>query len=549
MTNSLTARGEPRFAQAWLPSLALALIAFWPPVSVSAEVLLILNEYNAVSSSKFLGGGTAEADESGGLAGDVTFGRIPGNGGDWFELVLVQTDPGSASADLRGWQFEIYSDGALEATLTLTNDNLWTQLQPGTIITVAEDQPEDLSYDPQNGDWAINVRADTDASGLYISASSFPVNNDDWRLIIKDGEGTIRYGPSGEGIGGNGGVNSREIFRLEDNPSAFILPSSTCYDDSDSFSTFGLPNRWSGGTKVQDFTPLRTGGAPTSQCDETDLRDVAFDPNRLIEVDITMDPADFELLRREQRTLMEIFGGQCGAAPAPNPYNFYEADVTIDGTTLLSVGVRKKGFLGSVSRVKPSLKIDFFEFGGESSVYGLDRMTLNNLQQDPSLLDQCLGYGLHRQAGLAAPRCNFSHVRVNGVSYGIYAHVESIKTPFLRANFGDSTGKLYEGSTADFRPNWIGVIEKKNNEDSADLEAIMAALEIQDDTAALAALGAVIDLDQFIRAWAMAGLIGDWDSYFGNANNWWMYENKVSQLYEFIPWSMDDILGRDNPLT
>lgn len=549
MTHLVPSHCWTRFAHGWLSFVALALITLWLPTAVSAETVLILNEYNAVSSSKYLGGGTAEADESGGLAGDLTFGRIAGNGGDWFELVVAQADPGSDTVDLRGWQFEIYSDGALETTLTLTDNDLWTQLQPGTIITVAEDQPEDVSYDTENGDWWINVRADTNASGLYISASSFPVNNDDWRLVIKDGAGTIQYGPSGEGIGGNGGVNSEEIFKLEENPSAFILPSSTCYDDSDSFSTFGQPNRWSGGTQTQDFTPLRAGSAPTSQCDETDLREVAFDPNRLIEVEITMAPADFELLRREQRTLMEIFGGQCGEAPAPNPYNFYEADVTIDGTTLLSVGIRKKGFLGSVSRVKPSLKIDFFEFGGESSAYGLDRMTLNNLQQDPSLLDQCLGYGLHRQAGLAAPRCNFSHVHINGVSYGIYAHVESIKTPFLRANFGDSTGNLYEGSTADFRTNWIGVIEKKNNEDSADLEAIMAALEITDDTAALAALGAVIDIPQFIRAWAMAGLIGDWDSYFGNANNWWLYENKATQLYEFIPWSMDDILGRDNPLT
>ncbi|MDG2051114.1 MAG: CotH kinase family protein [Myxococcota bacterium] len=497
-----------------------------------------------MSSGKYLGGGTATADENGGLAGDITLGRVLGNGGDWFEVVIT-----APNLDLTGWTFEMYSDGALESTLTLTDNSLWTQLLPGTILTISEDQPEDVSYDPQNGDWWVNVRADTNASGVYITASSFAVNNDDWRLVVKDAEGTIRYGPSGEGIGGSGGINSEEIFKLEENPSAFILPGSSCYDDSESYSTFGKPNLWSSGTKVQDFTPLRTGGAPTSQCDETDLRAVAFDPDRLIEINISMAPEDFDSLRREQRSLMGTFGGQCGEAPAPSPYNFYEADVTIDGSTLFMVGIRKKGFFGSVSRVKPSFKIDFFEFGGESSVYGLDRMTLNNLQQDPSLLDQCLGYDLHRLADLSAPLCNFSHVTVNDVSYGIYAHVESIKAPFLKANYGDSTGNLYEGSSADFRENWIAVIEKKNNEDSTDLEAIKTALEIEDDAAALAALGAVVDLDQFIRAWAMAGLIGDWDSYVGNANNWWMYENKISQRYEFIPWSMDDIFGRDNPLT
>lgn len=52
---------------------------------------LILNEYNAVRSDEFLNGGTAEADQDGGQAVDPAFApRAPGNGGDWFELVVVE---------------------------------------------------------------------------------------------------------------------------------------------------------------------------------------------------------------------------------------------------------------------------------------------------------------------------------------------------------------------------------------------------------------------------------------------------------------------------
>ena len=203
-----------------------------------------------------------------------------------------------------------------------------------------------------------------------MTATSFSVNNDDWQLIIKDSTGTVVFGPAGEGIGGSGGVSSIEIFRLEENPSAFITASSLCYDNGNTYSSFGQPNEWSAGTRVQDFGPLRTGGAPTSQCDETDLTDLAFDSSRLIEIDIVMSPEDYESLRKEQRNLMDTFGGRCGDAPVPSPYNFYAAEVTVDGTTLAVVGVRKKGFFGSVSRTKPSFKIDFTEYGGETKSTG-----------------------------------------------------------------------------------------------------------------------------------------------------------------------------------
>ena len=50
---------------------------------------LILNEYNAVSSTNML-------ENSG---SDTFFGQVLGNGGDWFELVVIRD-----RLDIRGWQ-------------------------------------------------------------------------------------------------------------------------------------------------------------------------------------------------------------------------------------------------------------------------------------------------------------------------------------------------------------------------------------------------------------------------------------------------------------
>ena len=216
---------------------------------------LILNEYNAVNTTDFLGGGDGSADESGGRASDSYFGRVMGNGGDWFELVVIKDH-----LDIRGWQLDIYENKALDKTLTLTTHSIWKDLRAGTIITVAEDVPSDISYNPAAGDWWINVRANTNGDGLYIQKSSFPVSSKNWQLRIRNAAGEVVFGPAGEGVSPATGIGGTEVFRLEDDPSATIVANSPDYDDGDDFSTFGAPNRWG----AQEFGELRPIIAPAA---------------------------------------------------------------------------------------------------------------------------------------------------------------------------------------------------------------------------------------------------------------------------------------------
>jgi hypothetical protein len=46
----------------------------------------------------------------------------------------------------------------------------------------------------------------------------------------------------------------------------------------------------------------------------------------------------------------------------------------------------------------------------------------------------------------------------------------------------------------------------------------------------------------------MEGLIGHWDGYSGDTNNFQVYHNAADGKFYFIPWGIDDILGRGNPL-
>ena len=204
---------------------------------------IVLNEWNAVSSSNVLAGG------------DPTLGSVVGNGGDWFELVVVQPD-----LDLRGWRL-VMSDNedAIQAVtdeFVFANDPLLSQLEGGTIITVSESMPDDVTFRPAFGDWHINLQANSLDSGAFFTAASqsnFDTNHRNWQLSIFDDQGALMFGPAGEGIGVATGINSSEIGELQTDPSATVN-SLTDFGDGDS-STFGLPNV--NGGVVQNLSTLR----------------------------------------------------------------------------------------------------------------------------------------------------------------------------------------------------------------------------------------------------------------------------------------------------
>ena len=130
--------------------------------------------------------------------------------------------------------------------------------------------------------------------------------------------------------------------------------------------------------------------------------------------------------------------------------------------------VRKKGFIGSLSTARPSLKLDLGEFEEDWAFEGARRLTLNNAVSDPAVVRQCLTYSAFADAGLPAPRCGFARVTVNGVDLGLYVNLEPVKEPFLERHWGDSSGNLYEGTLSDFTPSMSGTLEAKTNEDETD---------------------------------------------------------------------------------
>ncbi len=306
-----------------------------------------------------------------------------------------------------------------------------------------------------------------------------------------------------------------------------------------------------GGGSGPDDAPIIDGALTADADPGYAAADWLYAPDAVLTIELTMAPADWDALRLQQRNVMSVLGETCGEVPAPSAFTYVTASATIDGHPIANLGVRKKGFLGSLDDARPSLILDIDRNVPGQRFFGTRKLTLNNNKQDPGLVNQCLGYGEFAKAGIPAPRCNFAVVSVNGEPLGVYTNVEPLGKPMLGRHFADAGGNLYEGTLSDFRDGWIGTFDRKTNEadpSRADLEAVAAALALADDDAMAAALEPLIDVDGFLRFWAVETMLAHWDGYAGNTNNFFLYGDPDAQRLVFLPWGTDQLFVPSYPL-
>lgn len=212
---------------------------------------IALNEYNAVSGTHFLGGGTQATDASGGQASDAHFGRVMGNGGNWIELVIV-----AEHTDMRGWTLE-WQDDSASGVIHLSTAAALSDLHPGTILTFIENTTAqgglstDLTYAPPADRWInINtfdtalVSGTTSTNAGHISGE-FSTSNDKWSLRIRDVQNNVMMEERGEGSPyyARGGISNENVCRLRQDMHGRI-DAASAYDDGASLSTFGAANKW-----------------------------------------------------------------------------------------------------------------------------------------------------------------------------------------------------------------------------------------------------------------------------------------------------------------
>lgn len=123
--------------------------------------------------------------------------------------------------------------------------------------------------------------------------------------------------------------------------------------------------------------------------------------------------------------------------------------LVIDGETYENVAIRGKGNT-SLTQVEQygnsrySFKVEFDHYDNALNYYGLDKLSLNNLIQDNTMLKDYLCYQLMGSFGVDAPLCSFVYITVNGEDWGLYLAVEGVEESFLQRNYGSDYGELYK---------------------------------------------------------------------------------------------------------
>lgn len=204
----------------------------------TASASLVLNEYNAVPPDRELSAGA-----------DITLGPALGNGGDWYEFLVVED-----GLDLRGWTIELWDrdrdDDLMDqaATLKFNDDFRLAYLPAGMLITISESFTDDFRFNRASGDWHINLQANNDGEGdLFDVQENFNSTRSDQHVILRDASGTLRSPAVGETEAWDssaGGVSGGEVMNLCIDPTvSTAIDPVAHYRDNATTSTFGRPNR------------------------------------------------------------------------------------------------------------------------------------------------------------------------------------------------------------------------------------------------------------------------------------------------------------------
>lgn len=293
----------------------------------------------------------------------------------------------------------------------------------------------------------------------------------------------------------------------------------------------------------QIFEPIPPEPPPSTRPPPPESDDELFTATRVLEVDLFLPEEDWEVLRRQAISPMFYTREDCQAGRFPDPFVAHRATVVVDRKVLEDVAVEKRGFLFSENEYRPSLELRFGQHVSGRTLAGRSELILEAGIYDPAAMRACLAYAIFRDAGVPAPRCSFAHLRVNGVSYGIYANVERVDDSFVARHFEEG-GDLFEGKASDFRAGWLATFE--GGGDPSSLSALASALE-QPDADLIAALEGVVDLDAFHRFWAVETLIGHFDGYAGNADRYFAYRDP-SRGFVFVPAGTEMAFRADHPL-
>jgi len=272
-----------------------------------------------------------------------------------------------------------------------------------------------------------------------------------------------------------------------------------------------------------------------------------YDPGTVFFVDLTLSAAEEAKLEASPGNYVKgtfsmtksSDGTPAGEEPTP-----FVSDRAVE--------VRLKGSEGGSFRKLTEKAAFKLKFKAANAVFGLRKMTLNNMVQDPSMVHETLAYAAFRANGVPASRTGFAYVRLNDEDLGVYLDLENLDDIALARIFGafdKETQHLYEGEYGDdVVPG--GALDFEVDEggdepgETGDLEALIDAANSEGGGLWSGRVDPYADLIEMTRMWAVEKYIDHWDGYSGHAeaglrpNNYYLYSDPAGR-FQMLPWGTD----------
>ena len=290
-------------------------------------------------------------------------------------------------------------------------------------------------------------------------------------------------------------------------------------------------------------------GGATAQTDIPPFGPV-FLQEEVATVDITMDPDSLDAM---------LFGDVGYAASNPFPATFHYISTVID-TVIDTTAIRLRGNT-SLAAPKKSFKIDLNAFIPGQKFADLEKLNLNANQNDPSILRAALSWNILRRMGLAGSRTSMVKLMLNGQYMGLYVNTEHMDEEFVEEYYDKDGGNFYKclwpatleyiSDAPDdykFEVNGRRAYELKTNTEEDDYTDIAGFIDVLNNTSDgefPCAIEEEFNVADFLKVMALDVVSANWDGYAGNKNNFYLYHNPQTGLFEYIAYDLDNTWGID----
>ena len=283
------------------------------------------------------------------------------------------------------------------------------------------------------------------------------------------------------------------------------------------------------------------GGLPSEITAITAAKSL-FDPQGIHEVKITVKPADWT-----------AYLSEVAQPDGAKTYNWYQADVWMDGIVYKSVGIHGFGNGSQLDNpAKPNVRIKFDEItSGATGPEGEKAFRLKASGQDPTYVREPLAGAMLRELGGSAPKFSWAHVMVNGSDFGPYILQESVDKRFFHNAFGNNDGNKFEpvyacmgidcptaGGCAALGPAYAG----SPGDPQAIVDAAQAITNATNDQ-----LPAVLDqylyTDEFIADYAVDAVLSNLDGFAAAGQNFTLYADEKTVKFHMIATGVDLTFG------